>query len=152
MNDDFVVIDCLVSEFVLQNKALNQCMLDDQHYFSNNDLLSLEQSDLKKTEIQAALIGLMHQFDNHPAFKVTYGDLFVKLSYYAGTLSEPKQTILLEHIQQMREEYTTGLRLVLMNRQIVNTNLGYMKDIISQLTHSPKRVDSTTYDHTGAIE
>lgn len=152
MKDDAAAIDGLVSEFVAKNKALNQCMLDDQRHFSNNDMVSLEKSDAIKAEIQTALSGLMSQLDNHPALTVTYGDLFVKLSYYAGTLREPQQSTLLEHIQEMREAYTTGLRLVLMNRQIVNTNLGYMKEIISHLTQTPRQVNTSTYDHTGAIE
>ncbi len=151
MKEAFSDIKRLVIEFILQNKALNQCMFDDQSHFSNNDFTSLEQSDLNKAAIQATLSDVMSQLDNHPAITINYGDLFVKLSYYAGTLSSVDQTTLLDLIQNMREEYTTGLRLVLINRQVVNANLGYIKEVISQLTQTPKQLNSTTYDQTGVL-
>ena len=151
MRDDFLAIQRLMNDFVTQCKALNQCMLDDQSYFAGNDRVSLEKSDLKKSTLQADLNMTISQLINHPALTAPYSDLFVRLSYFAGTLNDTEQGVLLDVIQQMRVEYASAIRLVAMNRQVVNTNLGYIKDFISQVTETSPSMDSATYDHAGVL-
>lgn len=151
MSDDFFVIERLINDFVAQSKALNQCMLDDQQYFAHNDLVSLERSDLKKSTLQADLNMTINQLINHRLLTAPYGDLFVRLSYFAGTLNHTEQSALFDVIQQMRVEYTSAMRLVAMNRQVVKTNLGYIKDFIGQVTETSLPMNSVTYDHTGVL-
>lgn len=151
MNDDFVEIEQLISACIVHNQALNQCMLDDQNYFIANDFASMEQSDLKKADIQAQLNQFFQQLFNQAAITASSGDLFTKLSTYADTLDGPRQSKLGTLIQTLKEEYTSALRLIQMNRQVVHSNLDYIKDVISQLTQTPKKANCTTYDQTGAL-
>lgn len=151
MSPDFPVIEQLVIDFLEQSRALNQWMRDDQRSFSANDMASLEESDLKKLDIQVSLRQTIEQLEQNPAITITYGDLFVKLSYYAGTVDAPHQSKLLNLIQAMREEYTAGLRLTLVNRKVVNENLAVIKQMMSHLTQTPIKTTTVTYNQTGVL-
>lgn len=152
MSEYFFEIEELVEQFIEKNRALNSCMKADQHFLSMNDFNAMEASDLQKVEIQTRLSEVLAQLLNHPALKVSYGDLFVKLSYYAGQLERLQQTKLLQLVQAMREEFMAGTRLLMINRQVVNTNLSNIKEIISHLVDHPTKASSAvTYNHSAEL-
>jgi flagellar biosynthesis/type III secretory pathway chaperone len=157
LNDDsgirteFLEVKQLVTDCITYTQSLNEHMQADHAYFSTQDLTALEQSDLKKSDIQAALSNLIEQLENHFALQSSDHDLWSKLSHYASQLDWIRQTQLSTLIQSLRQAYNSGLRLALINRQVVNANLTHLKTIISQLTQSSTDINSATYDHTGAL-
>jgi hypothetical protein len=152
MSAYFFEIEQLVEQFIEKNRALNNCLQADQQFLSMNDFNAMEASDLQKVEIQTGLSEVLAQLLTHPALKVSYGDLFVKLSYYAGQLEGQQQAKLLKLVQAMREEFMAGTRLLMINRQVVNANLSNIKEIICHLTDSSSSTSSqVTYNHSAEI-
>lgn len=149
--DAFNDIIQLVEACVVETQALNQCLKNDQHYLKMNDLISMEQSDANKESIHQRLSGHFQQLVQHAVLNLSYGDLFVKLSYYAGGRETAQQNQLLTLIQQLREAYMTSAGLLQVNKQVVNANLAYVKDVISQLTQSDTRISKNTYSQAGVL-
>lgn len=120
MNQDYLEVESLVIDFIMDHQALNQCIQDEQRFISANDFHSLEQSYFKKNQIHKTINQTIHKLQSRLNPLVSYGDLFVKLSYYAGTLDSRNQATLLNLIQRLRETYKAGLQLEQSHRSISN--------------------------------
>lgn len=128
MNHDYLNIEALVNDLIRDNRALNQCVQDEQRYHSANEYLALAQSNISKARINANLRQTLARLDSYLANVISYGDLLVKLSFYAGTLDSRNQSNLLNLIQQLREEYKIGVQLMQFNRRLVNSNKSDLRE------------------------
>lgn len=128
MIQDCFEIEKLVNHLIVNNRALNQCRQDEQRYYSANDNLAIMQANTRKVELNANLKQILDRLDTYLINIIPYGDLLVKLSYYAGTLDARNQSSLLNLIQSLREEYKLGLQLMQLDRRPTNTNVNRLKD------------------------
>lgn len=151
MKQNLGEIETLLIDFIAHLQILNQCMLEDQGLFSNDDLAALEKNDAYKLQVNSHLKLLIEQLLEHAAIKEFTGDLFVKLSSYTETLDAHHQPGFIELIETLSEEYKAGLQLMYINRQVVNANLTNVKELISHLTQNTVDPKSTTYDQSGII-
>lgn len=152
MNAEYIEeIEHLINKFITYSCQLNQCMQEDQSHFLVNDLLAIEQSNLKKEALNLNLQELFRQLSAHDAIQSTQGDLFTRLACYAKTLSDCNDTRLAALIKTMRETNQTGLELMHLNRQVVYTNLAYVKELLSNLTLSHSNSKNNTYDQMGLV-
>ena len=151
MTDTWMNVESLIKQFLLNLQALNKCMKDDQRYFSTNDLLALEQSDLEKGRINTILVETMNRLDSSLLNIGATGDLFTALSNFASTLDISRQSIVRDLNQKIQEEYQTGVQLMQLNRHVVDANLLYIKDVVNHFTQGAPLEKNHTYDETGAI-
>jgi hypothetical protein len=151
MKDDLAEIERLLTDFITHLRLLNQCMLDDQGFFSNDDLDALEKSDAYKLQVNTELKLLIDQLVQHDAIKAFSGDLFAKLSSYSEVLDARQKSRFIHLVETLSTEYRNGFQLMHTNRQVVNANLMNVKELISHFTQNPLDSQNTTYDQSGII-
>lgn len=151
MNPDVEEMKSLLLGFRDNLQKLNHCMLNDQRYFSTNDLAALEESDLNKLHINNDIRALIERLSNNITIKGYEGDLFTKLSHYAAALTPETHAEIQELISVLHQEYKAGIQLINLNRYVINSNLNYVKELISHLTQTPLDKNNTTYDQSGVI-
>lgn len=144
-------IELLLSNFLRDLQALNQCMRDDQHYFSKNDFLALEQSDLEKARINADLTETIDAIVVHFSNTNSAGDLFSMIGQYASSLDTNRKSKLVCLNQQIQDEYQAGVQLMHLNRHVVDINLQYVKNMVSYVMQGTPSEKNHTYNETGAI-
>ncbi len=123
MSHDYMEIEQLVNHLILNNRALNQCIREEQRCYSANDDLGIEQVYSHKVKLNDDLKHLLRRLNSHLVDTVNYGDFLVKLSFYAGTLDARNQANLLNLIQCLREEYKIRLQLLQFNQRGANSKI-----------------------------
>lgn len=144
-------IELLLNTFLLNLQALNQCMRDDQRYFSKNDFLALEQSDLEKARINADLVKTIEAIAEHFSNTNSAGDLFSMIGQYASSFDANRKSKWGCLNQQIQDEYQAGVQLMHLNRHVVDINLQYVRNMVSYVMQGTPSEKNHIYNETGAI-
>ena len=128
MNQDYLEIEALVNDLIMNNRALNQFVQDEQRYHSANDFLEIAQNSSIKVKLHENMKRTLSRLESYLENTISYGDLLVKLSFYAGTLDARNQSNLLNLIQSLREEYKIGVKHLQFNRRVADTNMNQLEE------------------------
>lgn len=120
------VVDSL-KEMIQHCKNIQILLETDRNHFSNNDLKSLEESNVKKAELINQLNQLVTQVDTHEIKSKTDIDSI---------------------INQLKTEVNQCYKLLAVNNNIVFTNMQQLKEIWDKLAVQQRTAESI-YDHNG---
>lgn len=151
MNDDVVVLQ--VGELVQTVRDLIQLLDDDRVYFEANALDKIEQNNEKKAEANERLENLITALATSPDLLAYSGNLYEKLLQRVEHCTYPSRARLDRLLHTLQDELMRYSRLLLINRQVVHANLGFIKDVFYALINeSIKENQQPTYDRQGQLE
>jgi hypothetical protein len=152
MNYDRVLLT-LVNDFIIYTRSLNALLEDDACYFKRNDVSGIEENNVKKNEINSLLEKVVAELLALPPLAVCHGTINERLFQYVATMSETNKVAFEELLSTMAFEIAHYRKLISINKQVINFNLSYIKDLLLAIVHNKTNDDSEiTYDRLGALE
>lgn len=149
---EFETIRVLVNDFVVQTGMLVNLLKEDHEHISKNDILILEDSNIKKSLAIDALRELVEKINKSPCLSECQGNLYEKLQQYANSMMPPQRDRLNELLAEMKEVLQQYSQHMNINRRVIHANLAYIKDVFSALLHHETAEEpGTTYDCLGLL-
>lgn len=150
-NDAKILV--LLHEFIAHTRKLTLLLKDDAESFKRNNLISIEENNLKKMDINNDLQEIVKELLAIPSLTACHGTVYERLLQHAASMSVSKQNELGKLLGKMTVEITHYDKTVATNKHVLNYNLSYIKDILFALVHNKvKETSETTYDRLGALE
>lgn len=131
-------------------KELHDLLRDDLAYFGKNDLESLGQSNIKKTEIIDQLAFLVDGLKKEVVIPESNSSgFFEKIIDNVQPESEKDQ--LKSVVQEIKSEINNCSNFILTNNQVFSKSLQHLKNMW-ELVLSMNKTEIGVYDHTGKVK
>lgn len=140
----------LVREFIDNTRDLNITLHDDKDYFKENNLEMLELSNDKKNVLNNKLKSIYEALAINPNIAIYSGNIFDKLLSFAKSITDSR-LILKNLVTTMQDESNITIDLMQINRNVVSSNLSYVRDIVGEITQNTHSSKSNVYDGRGII-
>jgi hypothetical protein len=151
MNYDPEIIR-LIKELINNTGSLISLLKSDVVYFKENNLIAIEKNNEEKYLINKKLEEIIHDLFNHPSLMPYTGTLNDKLSQCAQLLSNKERDELEQLLDTMTVVVSTYNQIMRVNRQVVNSNLAFIKDLFFSLVVNNNEEPQSTYGKTGVLE
>jgi hypothetical protein len=144
----------LVKQFTNQTRALTKLLVEEREYFKRNDLVGIEESNIKKSQANEHLRNSIIKIRNSlPQSYIDGSNLNDRLNQYAMTLAVKDKNKLLSLLSAMQDEISNYNQEMTVNRHVINANLAYLKDIfLTLINHKTTEEPQPTYDSSGLLE
>jgi flagellar biosynthesis/type III secretory pathway chaperone len=150
MSYDTRITDYL-NQMIGHTHELVELLKAEAEFFKQNDIASMEANNQKKHAVNQLIGELVQNMQNLPSLMLHPGTVFEKIAQCAKTLSTVERNQLEDLQDKLTGEIGQYDNMMRINRQVINANLTFIKDLFFTLVNN-KEEPPATYGRTGVLE
>lgn len=152
MNYDGSITELLYA-FINNTRMLTSLFTDDKEYFKQNNIEMIEQNNQKKTLLNHQLTDIITALQKNRQLSTQGSTIYQRLANHANQLTGDEHQEMTHLLQTMQDEIVNYSRVAAINRQVIQANVTYLKQLFAAIVNDPNRnQQADTYDCLGALE
>lgn len=146
-------INALMNAFIHHTRLLTALFVDDKEYFKQNNIQMIEQNNQKKNQLNQELSDIITALQKNRQLSMEGSSIYQRLANHAKQLKGDEHEEMTYLLQIMQNEMVNYSRVAAINRQVIQANVTYLKQLFATIVNAPNpNQQADTYDCLGALE